>query len=155
MGYVLNLEEILKLGIPMIKQFEGLRLKPYLDCVGVPTIGYGSTYYVDGTKVTLKDPAVTPELAEDILRATVAGTYLPAVLSLCGTLERETQAAAILDWTYNLGVGKLKGSTMRKRILALDWDAVPAEILKWNIAGGSVSAGLTKRRQAEANLFKT
>jgi lysozyme len=151
--YILNIDEILKIAVPMIKQFEGLKLKPYLDCVGVPTIGYGSTYYVNGIKVTLKDPEISIEQASDILRATIAGTYLPAVLSLCPTLERETQAAAILDWTYNLGTGNLRGSTMRKRILNLDWQSVPAEILKWNIAGGRINAGLTRRRRAEANLF--
>lgn len=146
-------EDILRVGLPMIKQFEGLMLKPYLCSAGVPTIGYGSTFYPGGIKVSLSDPAISKELADKLLINTVETIFLPAVLQLCPTLETPEQAAAILSWTYNLGVGNLKNSTLRKRILNKEWDLVPTELMKWNKAGGKELSGLTKRRKLESIVF--
>lgn len=56
-------EEALNSCLPIIKRWEGFRAKPYLDIVGVPTIGYGSTFYLDGTKVTMKDAPISEETA--------------------------------------------------------------------------------------------
>ena len=151
----LDQQKILSIGLPLIKQFEGLRLKPYLCSAGVPTIGYGSTYYEEGRKVTLQDALITEVQAVAMLTNIVLKDFLPAVYDLCPTLINENQAAAILSWVYNLGVGALRGSTLRKKILSCDWAAVPAEILKWNIAGGHISVGLKKRREAESKLFST
>jgi len=58
-------------GIDLIKQFEGLKLIPYLDVAGVPTIGYGSTYCICGEKITLKSRPITQEIAEFMLRLTL------------------------------------------------------------------------------------
>jgi lysozyme len=147
--------EILNIGLPLIKRFEGLRLKPYLCSAGVPTIGYGSTYYINDLKVSLSDKEITKEVAEELLRYTVIKTYLPAVLSLCPTLDSPQKFAAILSWTYNLGVGALKSSTMRKKILQKDWTSTIVELKKWNKAAGKELAGLTIRRSAEAAVFQS
>lgn len=149
----ISFDAIMAVAGPLIKFYEGLRLKPYLCSAGVPTIGYGSTFYLDGRKVSLKDPAITKEVAESLFINTIKTIYLPAVLQLCPTLETPHQVAAILSWTYNLGTTRLKNSTLRKRILAKEWSKVGAEILKWNIAGGKVSNGLVKRRRAEVEIF--
>ena len=74
-------------------------------------------------------------------------------MKACPTLDTESKAAAILDFAFNLGIGNLRASTLRKRILAKDWDAVPVELKKWNKAGGKVLKGLTLRREAERILF--
>ena len=139
----------------LARRFEGLYLTPYLCPAGVPTIGYGATYYEDGTRVTLRDAPITRERAEALLLWMVCTVYLPAVLKLCPGVVRETpgRVAALIDWTFNLGAGMLRSSTLRKRVNAGDWDAVPAEIRKWNKAGGRVLKGLTIRREAEISVL--
>ena len=144
---------VLNLALPLIKAFEGLRLSPYLCSAGVPTIGYGSTYYETGIRVRLSDAQISQDYAVALLLGSVRATYLPAVLEACEGLESEGQAAALVSWTYNLGVGKLKASTLRKKVNEQDWEGAAQEILKWNRAAGKVNRGLTIRRQAESKLF--
>ena len=80
--------------------------------------------------------------------------YLPAVLRLCPGLARETpeRLAAIIDFTFNLGGGRLQASALRRRVNAGEWAQVPAELRKWVIGGGKVLRGLVLRREAEAAL---
>lgn len=139
----------------LCRRFEGLVLKPYLCSAGVATIGYGSTYYPDGRRVTLKDPPITKEQAERMLQIQVQKDFLPAVIRLCPVLLRESpeRLASIIDFTFNLGDGNLRASTLRRKINAELWDEVPEQLLRWNKAGGRVLRGLTIRRQAEANLI--
>lgn len=148
-------DEVLKIAMPLIIEFEGLKLTPYLCSAGVPTIGYGSTQYANGIKVSLSDPPISKEYALDLFEFTLKTTYLPAVRKLCPTLEKSTQAAAILSWTYNLGTGALASSTMRQKILKEAWSEVPVEILKWNKAKGKVIQGLVRRRIKESLIFQT
>lgn len=137
----------------LCRRFEGLYLSPYLCPAGVPTIGYGATYYRDGTKVTLFDPPITRAQAEALLLWMIRTVYLPAVLKLCPDIKDPSRLAAIIDFTFNLGAGNLKASTMRKRINADNWEAAQTELLKWVMAGGRVLRGLVLRRKAEAQLF--
>lgn len=151
---MLDKDKILEIGLPLIKEFEGLRLEPYLDTAGIPTIGYGSTRYLDGTKVTMEDSPIIQEKAEELLCAKIEGYFLPEVLRLCPTLENENQAAAVLSWTYNLGPANLENSTMRKKILEEDWNSTVDEMLKWNKSGGKFTQGLANRREKESCVFK-
>jgi len=139
----------------LIRRYEGLYLTPYLCPAGVPTIGYGATYYDDGTRVQLTDAPITKERADVLLLWHVKNVYLPAVVKLCPAIVHETsgRVAALVDWTFNLGAGNLRASTLRKRVNAADWAAVPAELRKWNKSGGQVLKGLTIRREAEASLI--
>lgn len=148
------IEEALRIAIPMIAQFEGLRLRPYLCSAGVPTIGYGSTYYLDGTPVTLRDPEITTDQAAQLLRQTILKTYLPGVMTLCPGLDTPERIAAMVSFAYNLGLGALKASTLRKRINSGRWEEVPGEIRKWNKASGRVLLGLVRRREAECKLIQ-
>jgi lysozyme len=118
-------------------------------------VGYGSTRYEDGTHVQLTDPAITRERAEALLLHTVKTVYIPAVMQLCPNIlvAAPGRIAALIDFTYNLGAGNLRASTLRKRVNAGDWDAVPGELGKWNKSGGRVLRGLTARRAAEAALI--
>lgn len=138
----------------LCRRFEGLYLRPYLCPAGVPTIGYGSTRYLDGRAVQLTDPAISPETAERLLQVTVRRTYLPAVLTLCPGVADAHQLAALIDWTYNLGAGNLRASTLRRKVNAGDWDAVPAELRKWVRGGGRVLRGLVLRREAEVAVLQ-
>jgi lysozyme len=138
----------------LIRRYEGLYLTPYLCPAGVPTIGYGATYYDDGTRVQLTDAPITKERVDALLLWHVKNIYLPAVVMLCPAIVHETsgRVAALSDWTFNLGAGNLRASTLRKRVNAADWAAVPAEMRKWNKSGGRVLKGLTIGREAEASL---
>lgn len=137
----------------LIRRFEGCRLKPYLCPAGVPTIGYGATYYENGRRVTLFDPPITLQRAEELLRWQVTTKYLPAVLRLCPGIDSANRLAAIIDFTFNLGDGNLRASTLRRRINAGRWEDVPTELRKWVRAAGKVQRGLVKRREAEAALI--
>ncbi|WP_342616695.1 lysozyme [Rhodoferax sp. GW822-FHT02A01] len=147
--------DALAVTLELIRRFEGLYASPYLCPAGVPTIGYGATYYEDGTRVALTDSPITRERAEALLLWHVKSVYFPAVLRWCPAVIHETpgRIAALIDWTFNLGSGNLRASTLRKKVNLADWGSVPAELLKWNKAGGRVLRGLTARRSAEASLI--
>lgn len=133
----------------LARRFEGLYLVPYLCPAGVPTIGYGATYYQDGRAVTLRDPAITREQAEELLLWMVRTVYLPAVRRLCPAVNDPNRLAALIDFTFNLGAGNLKASTLRKRVNAGRWADVPTELRKWVMAAGKRLRGLVLRREAE------
>lgn len=143
----------IKVAAALARRFEGCYLRPYLCPAGVPTIGYGATYYEDGTRVTLFDPPITRERAESLLLWMVRTKYLPAVIRLCPGIADPRRLAAIIDFTFNLGAGNLGASTLRRRINAGQWDDVPAELRKWVKAGGRLLKGLVARREAEVALI--
>lgn len=156
-GHLASVEnkEAILVAAALCRQFEGLYLQPYLCPANVPTIGYGSTRYWDGVRVTLADPPITREQADDLLLHELNDT-LPRVLRLCPNLPEwgTGTMAAILDFTFNLGTGNLQSSTLRRKILAGDRDAAIAELGKWVRGGGRVLPGLVKRRAAEAVLMR-
>ena len=140
-------------GLELIKSFEGLKLKPYLCPASIPTIGFGNTYYPNGQKVKLTDPAITIEKAEELLKFLLV-TYEKAVDSFCRDDISQSQFDALVSFAYNLGTGALQKSTLIKKVNANPKDVTIDDVfLKWNKANGRVLAGLTKRRQAEANLY--
>lgn len=148
-----DLDLALTLAADLCRRFEGQRLKPYLCPAGVPTIGYGATRYPDGRAVRLTDPAITAADADRALRWSLRNTYLPAVLAACPGLTNARRLAAILDFTFNLGAGNLRASTLRKRINAADWSGAAVELRKWVRGGGRVLPGLVARREAEIALL--
>jgi lysozyme len=140
-------------GLELIKSFEGLKLKPYLCPASIPTLGYGNTYYPDGTKVKLTDPAITQEKAEELLKFLVVA-YEKAVDSFCRDDISQSQFDALTSFAYNVGTGNLQKSTLIKKVNANPQDpTIRAEFMKWNKAAGKVLLGLTRRRTAEANLY--
>lgn len=148
-------KQAVELTASLLRRFEGLVLHPYLCSAGVPSIAYGSTYYPDGRRVTMKDPPVTRAQAERMLMVKIERDFMPAVIKLCPVLAHESpeRLAAITSFTFNVGIGALRASTLRRKINAELWEEVPAQLLRWNKAGGRVLRGLTIRRQAEANLI--
>lgn len=150
-------DPLLAQALPLVEQlamrFEGFRPQPYLCPAGVPTIGYGSTYYLDGRPVRLSDPAISETTARVMLRELLTAEYLPAVRLLCPTADTAGRLAALADFAFNLGVGRLRASTLRQRALAGEWDQVPAELRKWVSAGGKRLRGLVLRREAEIALL--
>jgi lysozyme len=120
----------------------------------VPTIGYGSTYYSDGRKVTLQDPPMDEPAASALLMYELQHTYLPSVLRQCPILATdERKCNSVVDFVYNLGCGRLQTSTLKRKINAQDWEGAKEELIKWSKAGGKVLPGLLKRRKAECNFM--
>ncbi len=133
----------------LARRWEGFRSAPYLCPAGVPTIGYGFTHYADGTLVTLRDPPMTRAAAQSLLEHMVRTKYMRDTIRLCPNIDSPERLGAITDFAFNLGSGNLRASTLRKKILAGDWEAVPGELRKWTRAGGKVLRGLVLRREAE------
>lgn len=133
----------------LARRFEGLYLTPYLCPAGVPTIGYGATYYPDGSRVRLTDPPITREFADELLLWQVETIYLPAVAALCPGARDPGLVAALIDWTFNLGAGRLRASGLRRAVNEGRLADVPAELRKWIYAAGRALRGLVLRREAE------
>jgi len=130
----------------LIRRFEGLYLKPYLCPAGVLTIGYGTT----GQPLTA-DTVWTVEQAESAMQKEANACYTAAKkLAKDATYS---QWVALADFAYNLGVTRLAGSTLLKKINAGDRQAAKLEIEKWVWGGGRVLPGLIARRKAEAELL--
>lgn len=148
-------------GIAFIKNEEKFRSKPYLDSVKAPTIGYGTTYYENGKRVTLKDPAITIQRASELLAYQIGKEYSPAVTKAIKVPLTQNQFDALVSFAYNVGTSNngMAGSTLVKRINAGIKDRATIEYWfgVWNkgtIDGEKVVlAGLVARRKREANLF--
>lgn len=150
-------------GYQMIMNFEGLSLKPYLCSAGVPTIGYGNTYYPNGKKVTLKDKPITKEYAIEIFKF-IADLFAKDVNSLLKTTVTQNQFNALVSFAYNLGSDidaddipeGLGDSTLLKKVNKNPNDlTILNEFLKWVRSNGKISNGLVKRRKLEAKLYFT
>lgn len=138
----------------LCRPFEGLRLKPYICPAGYPTIGYGTVYKPDGSKVTMQDPPITMETAEGWLLHELEHNYMRGVLQASPhLLEYPLVLGAMTDFAYNLGVARYRASTLRQRVNMCDWIGARQELLRWTRGGGRVLPGLVKRRQAEAQLL--
>lgn len=138
--------------LKLIKQFEGCRLRAYLDAVGIPTIGYGNTRYTDGAKVNMGD-VISMEKADAMLHITLQD-FAYWINQFVQTELTQHQFDALCSFAYNVGVGAFRKSTLLKKINVDPNDpSIEAEFLKWNRAGGKVLPGLTKRRQAESDYY--
>lgn len=140
------------MGLSLIKSFEGFSAKPYLCPAGVPTIGYGATYYPDGRRVTMQDRPVTVAQATDMLRSMLA-SYEAGVSRYVLVPVTQGQFDALVSFAYNLGLSALKNSTLLRLVNARDYTGAAAQFVRWNRAGGKVLPGLTRRREAERKLF--
>ncbi|MGJ1499628.1 lysozyme [Sphingobacterium spiritivorum] len=143
-------------GIALIKRFEGFFSKPYKDPIGIPTIGYGFTYYLPSRiKVTLQDKPITEQQATEMLKEVLKG-YESDVLRLVKKTLTQNQFDALVSFTYNLGATNLSKSTLLRKLNVNPNDtSIALEFVKWNKAGGKVFRGLTLRREAERDLYFT
>lgn len=142
------------IAVKLIARFEGFRSKPYRCPAGVPTIGFGVTVYPNGKRVTLQDDAISEAAAYEDLKHLLKKEFVPAVSRLCPNLDKDERSAALISFAYNVGVGALESSTLRKRVNAKDWLGAVEQIKRWDKAGGVVLKGLVRRRAAEAELLR-
>lgn len=138
----------LDLALPLIKRFEGCRLRAYPDMVGVWTIGWGETLGVREGLVW------TQQHADAVLERRV-GQFMAAVLVRCPQLHLEPpeRLAACTSLAYNIGVGAFGASTVCRKTKDRDFAGAADSFLLWNKAGGRRVAGLVRRREAERELF--
>lgn len=134
--------------------FEGFSALPYLCPAGYWTIGYGTVYKPDGSRVTKNHPAITKALALEWLEHEIRSNYMRSVLSTTPNLINYPQLlGAMTDFAYNLGGPRYRASTLARRIREEKWQEAAEQLLLWNKGGGRVLAGLVLRRQAEAKFF--
>ena len=151
--------EVPKTAIELAKRFEGFECKvkrgseltaiPYICPAGFWTIGYGHLCGAEHPPIT--EGEAEAYLARDLQLA------LAATLRYCPVLatEPEGRLAAIVDFTFNLGAGRLQISTLRRRINQRDWAAAATELRRWVYGGGKVLPGLVARREAEVSILST
>ena len=140
-------------GIELIKQFEGLSLKPYLDAVNIPTIGFGNTYYPDGKKVTLQDKEITEEKAFEILEYIANKDFGSNINKVVKVPLNQNQFDSLVSFSYNIGTKNFNWSTLLKKLNLSDYQGSSLEFARWNKSGEKVLSGLVKRRLAEKELF--
>lgn len=144
--------------VELVKRFEGFhrvpkndplrRAHPYICPAGFLTVGFGHLCKPDHPPVT--------EAEAEVYLACDLQTALAATLLYCPVLatEPEERLAAVVDFTFNLGAGRLQMSTLRRRVNQLDWSEAVQELSRWVHGGGKVLAGLVVRRKAEAVLLR-
>ncbi|MGC3003762.1 lysozyme [Streptomyces sp. G35A] len=133
-------------GAFLVAPFEGKENKVYVDPVGILTSCYGHTGNELKKGQVFTDEQCLDQLAEDLLehdKKMLRYVYVPL---------SEEEHAAYLSFTYNVGVGAFKNSTLLKKLNAGDRVGACNELTRWNKAGGKVLNGLTKRRQAEREM---
>lgn len=157
-------------GLDLVKEFEGFHSRrfksgpkkgqsvpnggvtAYFDPVGIPTIGYGNIDSVTRADVDVK--VISPQEAEKLLRGDLK-TAEDAVSNLITVKLNDNEFSALVSFTFNVGAGALKNSTLRKRLNRGDnrTSVANEEFRKWVKAGGRVLQGLVRRRRAERDLF--
>ena len=148
--------EVPTTAIELAKRFEGFhrvaradlgRAQPYICPAGYWTIGYGHLCDPKHPPITVAEAEIY--LAHDLQSALVATLRYCPVLAT----EPDGRLAAIVDFTFNLGAGRLQASTLRRRINLLNWAEAASELRRWVYGGGKVLPGLVARREAEAALL--
>ena len=140
--------------IELIKEFEGFSSAPYLDASGTATIGYGNTFYEDGTKVTMGDEPITEERAEELL-IYVVNAFSRQIKNLIKVKLNDNQFSAIVSLVYNIGITNFRKSTMLRLLNEGNIDDAILEFPVWRRSGGKILRGLQIRRAKEMLLFLT
>jgi lysozyme len=144
----------------LIAEFEGFSDRPYYATAeeklkGIVTIGYGNTFYPDGTKVKITDSKITKEKALYILEKLVEKFRIQVKKYVKKELTKN-QEDALVSFAYNVGIGNFSKSTLLKLVNINPNDAMIAkEFLKWNKQAGKELKGLTNRRIKESALYFT
>lgn len=140
-------------GLEVIKRYETFVACPYLDAANIPTIGYGNTFYEDGTKVTMNDNEIS-ERSASVLLNNIVVQFEVAVNKLVKRTLTQNQFDALVIFTYNVGAYALKQSTLLKRVNEDPKHAtIPNEFTKWTKSAGRRLRGLAKRRTEEAFIY--
>ena len=141
-------------GIAIIRKYEGLKLRAYICPAGLNTIGYGATFYENGTKVQPKD-VITMDRADKLLHFQVK-LFADEVKRVVKSNINENQLGALVSFCFNVGGAQFSRSTLARKANANPNDpTIRAEFMRWTRGGGKVLPGLVKRREEESNLYFT
>jgi len=158
--------DISQAGVSLTAQFEGLAqvnpndglVYPYADPVGLPTIGYGNRTDLNGNRVTMNTSPITQDQAMQLLQ-NVLEQFVTAVNNMVTVPLTQNQFDALVDFAYNAGAANLQSSTLLRLLNAGNYAGAAAQFIRWNKATSNgqliVLPGLTRRRNAEAQLFNT
>jgi len=133
-------------GIGLIREYEGLHLTPYLCPAKIWTIGYGHTRTVHAGM------QITPEQA-DLLLDEDLRLAERAVQRLVHVPLGDNQFAALVSFTFNVGISNFERSTLLQLLNRGWYEQVPAQLMRWNRMSGEVMGGLSRRRAAEGQLW--
>lgn len=147
------------LACKLIRRWEGCRLSPYLCSAGYWTIGYGHVIRQGGRMCTGRDPSPDTSLAsiedaERLLRRDLPRYTSPVDQALHGLSIAPHQSAALVSFTFNLGAGAFRSSTLLRKVKAGDFVEAERQFSRWVFAGGRKLRGLVLRRAAEARMFR-
>lgn len=153
-------------GVALIRKWEGCydlktvpgKVASYLCPAGVPTIGIGSTRYMDGrpVKYNLETPdTITIEEAEELLKYEIKNSCESTIERLVKVPLLQSQYDALVSFVYNVGSGAFGDSTLLRMLNLGDYQGAADQLLRWNIGGGRVLLGLLRRREDERALFLT
>ena len=143
----------LEVATKLCTEFEGFSATPYICPAGIPSIGYGTVFKPDGTRVTMRDTPISVETALEWLDETLQGYAIGVLKASPSLIKYPQKLGAIIDFAYNLGVARYRASTLRTKITEENWPEAITELHKWRRGGGKVLQGLVRRRAAEAKLF--
>lgn len=141
-------------GLNIIKKWESFRSKPYLDTGRVATIGYGSTYYKNGARVSMRDKPISQPEALALMEYIANRDFASKINILVQAEIGQNMFDALVSFTYNVGIKAFSESTMLKKINTLDFVGAANEFKRWNKDDGKVLAGLVSRRAEEKALFE-
>ena len=141
-------------GRALIEKHEGLRLLPYLCPAGIPTVGFGNTFYSNGRRVTMQDPPLTRSEANELLTAILA-RFEKSINTLVTQPITQNQFDALVSFVYNVGTEAFRRSTLLRVINSNpgNYAEIERQFLRWDKAGGRVLPGLVARRRDEFNLY--
>jgi|TARA_R110000823_G_scaffold11710_1_gene39528 lysozyme len=140
-------------GIAIIKRYEGCSLKCYLDPIGIPTIGYGSIWGLDHSRLDSSHRDITEDEAQHLLKRELHKTENSVARMVKSSLT-QNQFSALCCLVYNVGSGRFRSSTIRMKINRKDFIGAANEFWKWRRAGGKILKGLVRRRKDEEILFR-
>ncbi len=139
-------------GIAIIRKYEGLRLQAYICPSGLATIGFGATFYENGTRVQLGDK-ISRDRADQLLFFQVKLFSNEVRLTIKSNIN-DNQLGALVSFCFNVGGAAFGKSTLAKKVNANPSDStIRNEFMRWTRGGGKVLPGLVKRREDEANLY--
>lgn len=144
-------------GIDFIKSWESLKLTAYTATAdearrGIWTIGYGSTYWPDGTPVKQGDKLADEAEAEHLFSITLDDFELCVCGELVWPIEQH-RFDAMVSLAYNIGISAFRGSTIAKLLKAGEHEAIANQFPRWNKQSGKVLAGLVRRREQERLMY--
>lgn len=145
-------------GLELIAQFEGFRSRPYRDSAGIPTIGYGNTYYLDGRRVKMTDDPISQADAKRLKIKIVNRDFAPHINRILASEITSGQITqnmfdAMVSLAYNIGVVAFARSSVVRFLKNGDKQKAADAFLAWNKAGGKILGGLVRRREKERELF--